>query len=133
MAEEKLFVRHFWETTFFSRRLTEGEQSVGIIGEQMHLKVGVVSGISLEGTQKSAQAVRFEDHCLQLSENGQVGNFNLQSSQTVDGGDQLSSQCPVYQICSVHHQVGQLTLPVGMLQKGDQSFNVLAVFDHHEL
>ncbi|KAH9402793.1 hypothetical protein TYRP_015550, partial [Tyrophagus putrescentiae] len=50
----------------------------------------------------------------------------LQSSQTVDGKDQLTSQLALHPICSVHHQVGQLALPVGMLQKGDQSVNVLA-------
>ncbi|KAH9390183.1 hypothetical protein TYRP_007737 [Tyrophagus putrescentiae] len=45
------------------QRLTEGEQSFSSAGEQMHLKVsGIVSGIPLKGTQKSAQTVRAEDH-----------------------------------------------------------------------
>ncbi|KAH9402725.1 hypothetical protein TYRP_015476, partial [Tyrophagus putrescentiae] len=96
-------------------RLTEGEQSFGIVGEQMHLKVGI------------------------LGEYGQVWNFGvivpvksklLKSSQTVDGGDQFTSQLAVHSICSVHHQVGQLALPVGMLQKGHQSVNVLTAVGH---
>ncbi|KAH9402789.1 hypothetical protein TYRP_015546 [Tyrophagus putrescentiae] len=96
----------------------------------MHLKVGVVSGITLKGTQKSAQA---------LGENGQVRNFavivpvkdqQLKSSQTVDGGDQLTNQLAAHPTCSVHHQVGQLALPVGMLQKKDQNVNVIAVAVH---
>ncbi|KAH9390184.1 hypothetical protein TYRP_007738, partial [Tyrophagus putrescentiae] len=112
-------------------RLTEGEQSFDIVSEQMHLKVGV----------EGARAVRLEDHCLQLSENGQVGNFGvckpikdqqLQSRQTVDGCDQLTSQLAVHQIYFAHHQTGQLALPIGQLQKGDQSVNVHTA-EGHEL
>ncbi len=84
-----------------AQRLTESEQSSGTVGEQMHLKVGIVSSISLKGMEKSAQVDRVEDHYFQLGENGHVRNIGvitpfdgqqLQSSQTVDGGDQITNQ-----------------------------------------
>ena len=97
----------------------------------MNLKIGIVRGIALEGTQKGMQVVRLEGHYLQLGEYGQVENVGvatpvegqvLQSSETVDGGDQLTALLPFN---PVHHEVGQLALPLGMLKKGDQALIVV--------
>ncbi len=49
--------------------LAEGEQTFGIVREQVHLKVDILSGILLERTQKDSQkVVRAEGHCLQLGD-----------------------------------------------------------------
>ncbi|KAH9407318.1 hypothetical protein TYRP_012868 [Tyrophagus putrescentiae] len=37
--------------------LTESEQTFGIVGKQVNLKVGIVGGILLEGTHKGLQFV----------------------------------------------------------------------------
>ncbi|KAH9392792.1 hypothetical protein TYRP_005880 [Tyrophagus putrescentiae] len=81
--------------------LTEAEQSIGIAGEQVNLKVSIVSGVLLEGTHKG-----------------------LQSSETVDGGDQLMTRLTVKPHCCMRHEVGQLALPLGMLQKGQKGHQV---------